>query len=569
LSRRCPACGSARTRPNFKVRTHRFRRCRNCGSLFLESVPPAAELAELYGGPRYFRNPEFGAGSYHGYLDYEADREHIVGKFDAILARIETQIDPGRLLDVGCGPGAMLSAATARGWQAEGIDLNPWAVEEAADRHGLDARLGSLPDPRLPSERFDVVTMMDLIEHVPDPSELLAEVARILEAGGMIAILTPDAGSWTSRGLGSRWPEALRAPEHVTLFSVPGLERLVDRSGFAALGYHSVGKTSTLATLAADISPVAPAVLDPIADRLASSRFGQATFELDPRTKVCLYARLGHAGSPAKRVPRLPRRPPPQPPHENVLDDLRALGKATGLREWLFARLCGSSVLGAVAEVGAGIGTFTELLLTRGAETVTALEPDPLCRRELARRLGGDPRLSVVADEVPGSKALRSDEFDLIVCQNVLEHIDDHAGAVAEMSRALRPGGRLALLVPAGPRLYGSLDLAYGHRRRYRGAEVRELLERSGLQVDEIAHVNALGIPGWWLSNRLGRSRIGGGSIALYESLLRLWRPVEDRLGLGFGLSLIARASAGFGTAGDPPARSFDSSQGTRTDEVR
>jgi SAM-dependent methyltransferase len=129
-----------------------------------------------------------------------------------------------------------------------------------------------------------------------------------------------------------------------------------------------------------------------------------------------------------------------------------------------------------------------------------------------------------------------------VLCQNVLEHIDDDAAAVADMAAALRPGGRLALLVPAHQRLYGSLDLAYGHRRRYEADELRGLIEAAGLEVDELAPFNLLGVAGWWASNRTAAGRIGRGSLRAYEALARAWRPLETRLRPPWGLSLIAQA---------------------------
>jgi hypothetical protein len=108
----------------------------------------------------------------------------------------------------------------------------------------------------------------------------------------VLAILTPDAGSPVSRLLGSRWPEVKRVPEHLVLFSVKGLKDLLARHGYEFLGWHSIGKRSSLATLLADVSPIAPGLGKRLQGRLArGGRVGSWEFELDPRTKFCLYAR--------------------------------------------------------------------------------------------------------------------------------------------------------------------------------------------------------------------------------------------------------------------------------------
>jgi SAM-dependent methyltransferase len=124
----------------------------------------------------------------------------------------------------------------------------------------------------------------------------------------------------------------------------------------------------------------------------------------------------------------------------------------------------------------------------------------------------------------------------------VLEHIEDDAAALAAMARALRPGGRLTVLVPAHPGLYGPLDRAYGHHRRYTRERLRGIVERAGLEVERLYRFNALGVPGWWVRNRTGADGIGRGPLRVYEALLAAWRPVERRLEPPVGLSLVVHA---------------------------
>jgi SAM-dependent methyltransferase len=223
--------------------------------------------------------------------------------------------------------------------------------------------------------------------------------------------------------------------------------------------------------------------------------------------------------------------------------DLEQLAQAEGLCEWMsdqFRPLVGD----AVAEVGAGIGTFTTRLLDAGAKHVLAVEPEALCADELERRFGSDERVHVVRETLPDSPALAELEgrCDLVLCQNVLEHIEDDATATASMAKALRPGGTLMVLVPANPRLYGTLDRQYGHFRRYDRARLRATVAGSGLTVTDLYSFNALGIAGWWVKNRRAAASIDSGSLRAYEAMLRVWRPIEERLKPPVGLSLIAKA---------------------------
>jgi SAM-dependent methyltransferase len=197
-----------------------------------------------------------------------------------------------------------------------------------------------------------------------------------------------------------------------------------------------------------------------------------------------------------------------------------------------------------VLEVGAGIGTFSARLLDAGAEHLLLVEPETACVRELERRFAGDPRVEVRAETLPGAPSVAgaAGSFDFALSQNVLEHIEDDGAAAAAMARALRPGGRLMALVPAHPRLYGSLDRAYGHVRRYTPERLRSLARDAGLQVERLSYFNALGILGWWARSRVGARSLGAGSLRAYEALLALWRPIEQRIELPVGLSLIMEA---------------------------
>jgi len=225
---------------------------------------------------------------------------------------------------------------------------------------------------------------------------------------------------------------------------------------------------------------------------------------------------------------------------ESVLWDLESLAAARRFGDWQFEQL-GAVGARTVAEVGAGIGAFSERLLAAGARRLLLVEPEPLCAEVLERRFAEDPRVTLAREELPQAPSLRGDAgFDLIVCQNVLEHVADHAAAVAAMAGALLPGGRLAVLVPAHPRLYGALDRRYGHARRYTRELLRTVLEGARLEVSELRSFNLLGVPGWWIKSRSPTPRLSPRSLAAYEALLPLWRPLEERLRPPWGLSLVA-----------------------------
>jgi SAM-dependent methyltransferase len=223
--------------------------------------------------------------------------------------------------------------------------------------------------------------------------------------------------------------------------------------------------------------------------------------------------------------------------------DLENLAAATGLCDWMFEQFP-APASGKVVEIGAGIGTFSERLLAAGASSALLIEPEQACMDVLQRRFADDPRVELSQDLLPASAALRAHagSFDFALCQNVLEHIAEHEAAIAAIRDALKPGGRLGILVPAHPRLFGRLDRGYGHERRYTRDGLTAVLRGAGLEIEEIHSFNALGIPGWWVKNHVGKPGVSPGSLRVYERLLRGWRPVEQKLRPGFGLSLVAVA---------------------------
>ncbi len=230
-------------------------------------------------------------------------------------------------------------------------------------------------------------------------------------------------------------------------------------------------------------------------------------------------------------------------PHDAELWDLENLAGARRLAAWMFAQFA-PLARGHVVEIGAGLGTFTQQLLDHGAQSVLALEPHPTCVARLRTRFEADARVTVSDESIPGSRRLAASagRFDFALCQNVLEHIEDDFGAVAEIAGALRVGGSMGLLVPAHPWLYGRLDALYGHHRRYTRARLLALLEAGGLELVGVQRFNALGVAGWLVKRSQREPRLDATSLRLYDRLLSLYRPLESRVRVPLGLSLIAHA---------------------------
>jgi SAM-dependent methyltransferase len=146
----------------------------------------------------------------------------------------------GTLLDVGCGTGDFLAVMRSRtGWRVSGLEPTPGASRYAREVHGLEVQQGELPHGDLPSRCFDVVTMWHVLEHVPDPAAILAEVSRLLKADGVLVIAIPVSDSLEAEWFGPQWA-GYDVPRHLVTFSRSSLTTLARNRGFDLQEKHGV-----------------------------------------------------------------------------------------------------------------------------------------------------------------------------------------------------------------------------------------------------------------------------------------------------------------------------------------
>jgi SAM-dependent methyltransferase len=222
--------------------------------------------------------------------------------------------------------------------------------------------------------------------------------------------------------------------------------------------------------------------------------------------------------------------------------ELSALAEAKNYYRWVigeFAPFLGKRVI----EVGAGIGTFSRSLLQHTPlSELILVEPGENLFPLLQQRFAGEPRVTIVHGyfhdlETPGTA-------DSVVLVNVLEHIAEDEALLDGAHEVLIPGGTLLLLVPALSWIYGSLDEAFGHHRRYSRASLAAKLRAAGFQVLRLSYLNLPGIFGWFLTGRvLRRKTLKSQYVRLYDQWVIPWiARLEGRWAPPFGQSLIAVA---------------------------
>ncbi|HYU09211.1 MAG TPA: class I SAM-dependent methyltransferase [Gemmatimonadales bacterium] len=196
-----------------------------------------------------------------------------------------------------------------------------------------------------------------------------------------------------------------------------------------------------------------------------------------------------------------------------------------------------------VLEIGSGIGNLSAFLADRERLVLTDTREEYLTR--LRQRFAGHPNVAVARLYLPHEHdALGGERFDTVICLNVLEHVENDIASLVAIRALLAPRGRLVLLVPALPALYGSIDRALGHHRRYTRAGLAARMRSTGFTVVHIEYFNSAGIPGWWFAGRvLRRQTIPAGSLRLYDALVPLFR-LERLLPWRVGQSLIAIGAA-------------------------
>ncbi len=284
----CNLCGSENRLP-FRPETGLgMVQCTDCGLVYISPRPAAEELYTLY-GETYFRNDE---SSVVGYTDYLADESNIRKTSQRRMKHIEKFIQPpGRMLDVGCATGFFIVEAHNRGWKVEGLDVSAFAVQYTDERFGFKTYHGSLMEAELRQGDYDVVTMWDVIEHVPDPKTSIQIVADLLRPGGIFELSTPDIASIPAKLTGKRWIGYKLADEHIYYFSVRTLSQMLNEAGFDVLHVRHIGKYVTLRLFLDRLGFYVPWLSKPLELLERTLKLSQRSFYINPFDIVAITAR--------------------------------------------------------------------------------------------------------------------------------------------------------------------------------------------------------------------------------------------------------------------------------------
>lgn len=233
---KCMLCGADEPVLLSVQRSWPVSRCGSCGFIYLSERPLETALEEMY-GREYYDKAEVGYGG------YEENFRKYRRIFDGLFSRRAGDIAPyrcgGRLLEVGCAHGFLLDFLRRDGWNVTGVEVSPLAAEYAREKLGLDVRIGSLEKASFPDGTFDLVMLLDVLEHMHRPFENLREIGRILKPDGVLLVQCPwELTHWEERAEAflkgmdqcTITPDAV--PAHLYFFEPRTLEAFLEKGGF-------------------------------------------------------------------------------------------------------------------------------------------------------------------------------------------------------------------------------------------------------------------------------------------------------------------------------------------------
>lgn len=224
--RKCPVCRSpAPASPVGRKGDFAYWRCSRCDCRFAGRLPTDEELEAFYAA--YYPGGDAALPAF------------IQSRLGEIVASFAPYRRTGRLIDVGFGAGGLLLQAEKRGWECWGTELSP-AVVEAGRQRGWHVVLGDLCEIELPAGQFDVVCMVEVLEHLKDPLAYLRRCAELLRPGGLLYATTPNGAGLNARVLGTGW-SVYAPPEHLQLFTPRSMASALGTLGFRRRSVRTEG----------------------------------------------------------------------------------------------------------------------------------------------------------------------------------------------------------------------------------------------------------------------------------------------------------------------------------------
>jgi 2-polyprenyl-3-methyl-5-hydroxy-6-metoxy-1,4-benzoquinol methylase len=231
----CAVCGSSKFSRKYEIRGFNIVQCSDCSFVYVNPRIKTEELYKLYSSD-YFHNSQF------GYENYEENARLRQLTFEKWYSLIEPFLDgkKGKALDIGCASGDFIEVLMKKGWSdVEGIELDPTMIEILRQKN---IKVSTTPIEKIElNKKYDLITLFDVIEHLPGLTEAIQKLHDILEPQGSIALITPDYASRQRKLFGKRWFQ-FKPYEHIQYFSPETLARALKPHGLKIVHYAPSGQ---------------------------------------------------------------------------------------------------------------------------------------------------------------------------------------------------------------------------------------------------------------------------------------------------------------------------------------
>lgn len=220
-------------------------------------------------------------------------------------------------------------------------------------------------------------------------------------------------------------------------------------------------------------------------------------------------------------------------------ESLKLVSQARLYNKWIFS-LIEPHLNSPVLEVGSGIGTITRFILQKNRVLATEVDKEYI---EILRNNFKSNKNFKGAIFLDLTKYKKIGSFETVVCTNVLHHIKNDTLAIANLSKHLKTNGHLILQEPAHMFLFGSLDKAQNHYRRYDKKNLVKKFQKNEFEIEQVFYFNLLGFFGWLFNSKLlKRSTISPSQIGLIDKFIWFTSRFERKIHLPFGLSVFVIA---------------------------
>ncbi len=233
--KKCVICDGVGFDKLFVKQNYQIVECRSCSFIFVNPVPNRNKLEF------YYKNFNYKSGHIN----------EIIIRQDSIrtLKKLKNLgYKDGLLFDVGCGVGFFLDEARKVGYKVQGIDVSRYAFNYAKNILKLNVSNEDLLEYKYPNNKFRIITLIQVIEHLIDPKPILQKVYKLLENNGLLYIATPNINSYLSKTLKKDFNYMI-PPEHIGFYSNVTLSKILSKVGFKIIKSNTWGYPTDIASI--------------------------------------------------------------------------------------------------------------------------------------------------------------------------------------------------------------------------------------------------------------------------------------------------------------------------------